>query len=257
MSYREYRKLVERVEYETVHGADDVRQRAAGTHLPAIAEAVKQLSEDRTSYANDYWDARSAWREPHRSGEEPHVDHNKAARRRFWLGGAVVMFLIESTFAAWLATTYLVAEIFSGAAWLHVLMLAAIGILLTLAASVLAYKAVAPLDDDKRPEPSLQKLTRVAAVSGLVGLLAIGAFLLTRQYAIGGPILQLALAVLTLCLAAGVGASMECAEVLARVNRLAVRYDHADKLHGRARILEQRLSALVRGLSADPGDESD
>ena len=245
MRYKGYQETLQQVRYETQHGSDETRHRAAKEHLPEVGEIVKQVGEDRIALIGQWEQLRTAWQEMLRPAEEPHRDESKAAKAWGWRAGAAFMFLIETAFAGWLATTYLALAVLPESGLPRVAFLAVVGFLLTGAASLLFHKLMTPIDDDKRPEPSYRKLARWAALSSAVGLLAVASFLLTRQYSVGGPILQLALAVLTIALAAGVAASLHCAETLHRVNRVAALYDESDKLLGNAKILLIKIEGLL------------
>lgn len=244
MNQHHYGGYLDRVSYETDSGSEETRRRAAERHLPEVLEVIKQVGEDRLGLAADHRELRESWEVPAKPDEEPHFDHTMAARTASWRIGALVMFLIEATFASWLATTYLAKAVLTSLGSWRLPFVVAVGALLTLAGSVLFFKAINGLDDDRRPRPSVWRLGRIAAVFSVVGLVAMASFLTTRQYAIGGPVLQFALAVLTLALAGGVAASVHIALILHRPNRVAKLYDTADKLYGRAEIIRRRLEGL-------------
>jgi len=257
MAHRNYRKLLSRAEYETLHGSKETRREAGERHLPQVEEALKQVREDRENLTFQWRELKEAWNEPYRPDQEPHQDETKAVKRSNWRLGAYLMFAIEVAFASWLASTYLALAVLPGGRWLRALLLAVLGVLLTAAASLLFHKLIAVHDDEKRPEQSYRRFARIAAWSSATGLVAITAFLLTRHLLIGGPVLVLGLGVLTLGLAAGVAASFHCAEVLHRPNRVAALYDGADKLLGRLRILIDQIRGRGERRGSQPAAEID
>ncbi|HVF59359.1 MAG TPA: hypothetical protein VNJ70_06055 [Thermoanaerobaculia bacterium] len=250
MVYPEYWRKLKLTEDQTSHGAEQTRRVAADRALREVKEIVKQVNQDRKGLMTDHRAVKRHWEEEVIEEEEPRVDLNKAARERYWWVGAVLMFTIEAAWASWLTTTYLELATVSPA-WRPALLIG-IGIVVTLVVTLLFSKAMATGDDDLRPVPSLQHFGRRAAFFSMFGIVAVAAFLLTRQYVVGGIVLQVSLAILTLCLAAGVAASIHCALILRRPNRLARKYDELDKLLGRAEIIKDSLEDLTGDATPTP-----
>lgn len=242
MAYRADWKTLRSIKAEASHGADRTRLEVAKNRLDDVLEIMDQVGQDRRGLHHDHQALKRHWEEPILEDEEPHIDYIKASRERYWWIGAILMFLIEASWASWLTTTYI--EIPAESPMLRMVILGAIGFVVTLVVTLLFSKALATLDDDLRPIPSLKYLGRRAAFFSIFGIVAVAAFLLTRQYVIGGLVLQISLAILTLCLAAGVAASSHCAQILRRPNRLARKYDQLDKLMGEAGKVKKQLEAL-------------
>lgn len=235
-----YRKLLAQAEYQTPQGYHGALLEAGMGYLPQVEEAYREVAEDRERQLLQWRLLKEAWKEPFRPAQEPVRDEAKALERLHWCLSAFLMAAIEVVFVFWFARSYLEIPILPGGRLLRALALTGPGVLLAAAFGLLFHKQLALQDDEKRPKKTYRRFSRLAALSSATGLAAIGAFLLTRSLLSGGQVLLAGLGVPTLSLAAGVAASLRCAEILHRPNRLVARYDALSRLLGSLeRLLEQ------------------
>jgi len=235
-----YRKLLAQAEYQTLHGSHGALPEAGVRYLPQAGDAYREVAEDRERQVLQWRLLKEAWKEPFRPTQEPVRDEAKALERLHWCLSAFLLAAIEVAFAFWFASTYLEIPVLPAERLQRALVLTVPGVLLAAASGLLFHKQMALHDDEKRPRKTYRRFARLAALSSATGLGAIGAFLLTRSLLSGGQVLVAGLGVPTLGLAAGMAASLRCAEILHRPNRVVARYDASSRLLDRLeRLLEQ------------------
>ncbi len=247
MAHQHYRKLLNQAEYETLHGTCETRREAGGRNLSQVREAHRQVSEDREQQILQWRVLKEAWKEPYRPAQEPVRDEVKALLRVNWHLCAFLLAVIEVVFAFWFASTYLEIPVLPAGRLLRALVLTVPGLLLAVAASLLFHNQMAVYDDEKKPKKAFRRFAGIATLSSLTGLTAIGAFLLTRHLLSDAQVLMAGLGGPTVGLAAGVAASLHCAEILHRPNRLAARYEASSKLLGRLEDLLERIGSQAAG----------
>lgn len=238
-------------ERESLRGAIENRRETGVRHLSRVREACRQVSEDRERQILQWRVLKEAWKEPFRPEQEPLWDEAKAHERFSRLLGALLMAVTEVAFATWFTRTYLEIPALPAARPLRALVLAAPGVLLAAAIGLLFHEQMASHDNKRRPKKAYRRLAGITALTSAIGLVAIGAFLLTRHLLSGAQILIAGLGVPTLALAASVAASLHCAEVLHRPNRMAARYHASSRLLARLEGLERLLERIASRAKRD------
>lgn len=231
MASRGYRKLLIQADRESFSTSSIENRRGAGVdHLARVREVYGQVSEARERQILQWRLLKEAWKEPFRPAQEPLRDEAKALKRAHWHLGAFLLTVVELAFAYWFVSTYHEVPVPSAAPHLRALALAAPGVLLAAAVSLLFHDLMAVHDDEKRPKRAYRRFSGIATLSSLTGLAAIVAFHLTRHLLTGGPSLLAGLGIPTVGLASGVTASLRCAVILHRPNRLAALYAASSRL---------------------------
>jgi len=241
MEHRGYRKMLVQAEKESLRGSFETHGDAGVRQLSRVREAYRQVSEDRERLLLQWRVLKEAWKEPFRPSQEPLRDEPKALARLNWRLAAFLMALTEVAFASWFASTYLEIPVSPAGRPLRALVLTVPVVLMAAAACLLFHKQMAAHEDERRPKKAYRRLTEVATLSSASGFSAIGTFLVTRHLLTGAQVLMAGLGIPTLGLAVGVAASLHCAEILHRPNRVAALYDASSKLAGR---LERFLARI-------------